>query len=250
MDSHRLVKKAVLSSLCEGIGNDIVASVIPRAYELFAPVAGTPFLTGSTGISTSGTPGIVTDAAAGKFLYVLDVKNLYTFSIDVSSGALTLLQTVPVEYGDGVAVDPSGSYLYEVGSNSIISYSIDPTSGLLQLSKSSPTAEQAGAYTIALSPTGQFAYTIENNNYLVSYSITNGAFTPVGKAYAGVYGAQIAVDPSGSFVYVPQACSNCTSGLYNVVHEFSVGSTGALTPLAGSTVAVGVTPVGITVTSQ
>jgi hypothetical protein len=177
MDSHRLVKKAILSSLCEGIGNDIVASVIPRAYELFAPlhscyrgivfcklslrllervydnsadllhvfaidsttgvlgevspspyktknqpgwvmvdpagthvylyvsgenvaypgqggnqvdaynlsptgvltsVAGTPFLTGSIGISTSGTPGIVTDAA-GKFLYVLDVKNLYTF---------------------------------------------------------------------------------------------------------------------------------------------------------------------------
>jgi len=58
------------------------------------------------------------------------------------------------------------------------------------------------------------------------------------------------VDPSGSFVYVPQACSFCPSGMYNVIQEFSVGSTGALTPLSVPRVAAGVTPWGITVISQ
>jgi len=113
------------------------------------------------------------------------------------------VQTVPSGYGGGIALDPAGSYLYAAGSNSILTYEISPTSGMLKLAKSSPTAKLAGAYIIAVSPTGTFAYTIENNNYLVSYLITDGAFVPVGTIHSGVYGLQIAVDPSGSFVYVP-----------------------------------------------
>jgi 6-phosphogluconolactonase len=154
-----------------------------------------------------------------------------------------------------LALDPAEDYLYEVGSNtdSILSYSIDLTSGMLKLAKSSPRAEKFGALAITISPSGLFAYTIESDNNtfnLVSYSISNGEFTPVGKVYPGVYGAQIAVDPSGSFVYVPQACSSCPGSAYNIINEFSVGSTGALTPLSVPTVAAGVTPWGITVISQ
>ena len=110
--------------------------------------------------------------------------------------------------------------------------------------------EQHGAYTISVSPTGQFAYTIEKNNDLVSYTIKNGVFTPVGSVYAQVYGEKIGIDPSGSFVYVPQACSNCPSGVYNVVHEFSIGSTGALAKISGSPVAAGTTPWRIAFTTQ
>jgi DNA-binding beta-propeller fold protein YncE len=110
--------------------------------------------------------------------------------------------------------------------------------------------EQNGAFTIAISPTGQFAYTIENSNDLVSYTLSNGVFKPVGTVYAQVYGLQIGIDPSGSFVYVPQACSNCPGGAYNVVNEFSIGSTGALTKIPGSPVAAGTTPWGIAFTTQ
>ncbi len=229
-----------------------------HAYDLsltgvLTEVVGSPFFTGSTGISESqDIPGMVTDVA-GKFLYVQDLTNLYTFGIHASSGALTMLQRLPLEVGGALAMDPAGSYLYEVGSNSILSYSIDPASGLLKLAKSSPTVEGFGALTITLSPNGQFAYTIEGNNStfnLVSYAVSNGNFTSIGKVYPDVYGAQIAVDPSGSFVYVPQACSSCPSGVYNVVHEFSIGDSGALTPLLSPTVAAGVTPWGITLVSQ
>ena len=148
-------------------------------------------------------------------------------------------------------MDPAGNYLYEVGAgyDAILTYSINSTSGMLTLLKSSPMFEQDGAYTISISPNGQFAYTIERNNYLVSYAISNGGLTQVGKVYSGIYGEQIGVDPSSSFVYVPQACSNCPGGVYNVVNELSIGSTGALTPLSASTVPAGVTPWGITMTS-
>ncbi|MEO8735937.1 MAG: beta-propeller fold lactonase family protein [Edaphobacter sp.] len=214
-------------------------------------IAGAPFSTGSTstGTFTVGSSGIVTDAA-GKFLYVQDLANLYVFRFDSTSGAIAPLQTVPSSYGGGIALDPAGKYLYAAGSNLILSYGIDSVSGLLTLVKSSPTLKQNGAYTISVSSNGQFAYMIENNNDLVSYTISNGGFTPVGNTYSGVYGDQIAIDPSDNFVYVPQACTTCTSGAYNVVNEFSIGNTGALTPLSGSPVTSGVTPWGITLTTQ
>jgi len=235
-------------------GGNQVGAYSLSSTGVLTSIAGGPFSTGSTATTglTVGAAGIVTDAG-GKFLYVQDLANIYTFSIDSSSGALTLLQTVPgANFGGAIALDPAGSYLYGVGSgtNSILTYSINATTGFLAQVKSSAMLEKNGAYTISISPTGQFAYTIENNNDLVSYVISNGGFTPVGKVYSGVYGEQIAVDPSGSFVYVPQACSFCASGLYNVVNEFSIGSTGALTPLPSPTVAAGVTPWGITLTTQ
>ena len=129
----------------------------------------------------------------------------------------------------------------------------DPVSGLLKLAKSSPTVGRGGALTIALSPNGRFAYTLEGNNPtfdLVSYVVSNGNFTSIGKVYPDMWGFQIAVDPSGSFVYVPLACVFCPNGVYNVIHEFSIGNTGALTPLPGSPIQGGITPLGITVTSQ
>lgn len=226
-----------------------------QAYDLSATgvltsVAGSPFYTGSAGISISGgTPAMTTDGA-GKYLYVQDIQNLYVFSIDSGSGALTLLQTVPSKFGNAIALDPTGSYLYAVGSNSILTYGIDPASGLLTLVKSSPTASQTGPYTITLSHSGKFAYTIENNNDLQTYAVADGGFTPIGKTYSGIYGEQIAIDPSDSYLYVPQACSSCPSGVYNIVHEFSIGATGALTPLPSATVMAGVTPWGITITTQ
>lgn len=232
-------------------GNQIAAYNIGSTGVLTS-IPGAPFSTGGTITPYTVGSGIVTDAA-GKFLYVMDLVNLYTFSINSNSGALTLLQSIPgPDSGDGIALDPAGNYLYAVGAgtNSILTYSINVASGLLTQTKSSAMMEKNGAYTITVSPNGLFAYTIENNNDLVSYSVSNGVFMPVGSVYSGVYGEQISIDPSVSFVYAPQACSFCQSGVYNVVNEFAIGSTGALTKISGSPVAAGVTPWGITLTSQ
>jgi DNA-binding beta-propeller fold protein YncE len=230
-------------------GTNSVGGFSLSASGALVPIAGSPFRT--TGTENSGT-GIVFNPA-GTFVYVQDLTNIYAYNVSAGSGALTLMQTIagPSSTG-GIALDPHGTYLYAVGSgtNSVLAYSINTSTGLLTPAPSSPLVEQNGAYTISVSPSGQFAYTIENNNDLVSYTLKNGVFTPTGSVYAQVYGEKIGIDPSGSFVYVPQACGTCPSGVYNVVHEFSIGSTGALTKISGSPVAAGTTPWGIAFTTQ
>jgi 6-phosphogluconolactonase len=215
------------------------------------PIAGSPFATSGLQL---GPEGVIINAT-GTFIYVQDSVNIYSYTVNASSGALTLVQTIAgpsVPNTSGIALDPHGTYLYAVGTgtNSIETYSINASTGLLTLAGSSPMLEQNGAFTLAISPTGQFAYTIEDDNDLVSYSLSNGVFKPVGTVYTQVYGLQIGIDPSGSFVYVPQACSNCPGGAYNVVNEFSIGSTGALTKIHGSPVAAGTTPWSIAFTTQ
>jgi 6-phosphogluconolactonase (cycloisomerase 2 family) len=230
-------------------GSNSVGGYSVSATGALTPIAGSPF-------ATSGTHMFGDDiviSATGKFVYVQDSVNVYTYSVSASSGTLTLVQTIagPSDVG-GIALDPQGTYLYAVGpgTNSILVYSINASTGLLTAAGSSPMVEHNGAYTISISPTGQFAYTIEDNNDLVSYALNSGVFTPIGSVYTQVYGLRIGIDPSGSFVYVPQACSSCSSGVYNVVNEFSIGSTGALTKIPGSPVEAGTTPSGIAFTTQ
>jgi 6-phosphogluconolactonase len=212
------------------------------------PIAGSPFATPGNVHSYQD----VVINSAGTFVYVQDFVNIYTYSVNASSGALKLVQTIAGPSNPGaIAIDPHENYLYAVGSgsDSIQTYTINASTGLLTLLNSSPLVEQNGAYTISVSPTGQFAYTIENNNDLVSYALNNGVFTPIGSTYPHRYGTMIGIDPSGSFVYVPQACSaNCA--VYNVVYEFSIGGTGALATIPGSPVLAGTTPVEIAFTTQ
>jgi 6-phosphogluconolactonase len=232
-------------------GSNFVGGFTLSATGALTPIAGSPFAT--FGTQESGDDIVIN--AAGTFVYVQDLDNIYAYSVNASTGALTLIQTIAVHLAvGGIALDPHGTFLYAVGpatgANSILAYTINASSGMLTLARASPMTEPNGAYTISISPTGQFAYTIENNNDLVSYALNNGVFTSVGAVYSQVYGQKIGIDPSGSFVYVPQACSNCPSGVYNVVNEFSIGSTGALTRIPGSPVAAGTTPFGIAITTQ
>ncbi|HEX4320534.1 MAG TPA: beta-propeller fold lactonase family protein [Acidobacteriaceae bacterium] len=228
--------------------NGSVGGFSVSATGALSPIAGSPFANSDS--QDLGKSTVIN--AAGTFVYVQGLANIYVYSVNASSGALTLVQTIAgPSFGFSIALDPHGTYLYAIGgTNSILSYSISASTGLLSPSVESPMAEQNGAYTISISPTGLFAYTIENNNDLVSYALNNGKFTPVGSVYAQVYGQQIGIDPSGSFVYVPQSCDNCPSGVYNVVYEFSIGHTGALTKIPGSPVAAGTTPFGIAFTTQ
>jgi 6-phosphogluconolactonase len=231
------------------MGSNSVGGFSLSSTGALTPISGSPF-------ATSGTEDFGDDIVmnvAGTFAYVQDAVNIYAYAVNATTGALTLSQAISGPSGvGGIALDPHGTYLYAVGpgTNSILAYSVNASTGLLTLATSSPMVEQDGAYTISVSPTGQFAYTIENNNDLVSYSLADGGFTHTGSVYAQVYGEKIGIDPSGSFVYVPQACSNCPSGVYNVINEFSIGGNGALTKISGSPVSAGTTPWGIAFTTQ
>lgn len=252
--THVYLYRTGASTAYPGVAGNQIAAFTLSPTGVLTAVKGSPFLTGAVGDVFASATGMAIDTA-GKFLYLQDNFNLHTFSIDPASGGLTLLQTLPSQFAGGIALDPGNSYLYAAQANFLLAYGIDPVSGLLSLAKSTAMVTthmtfQTQAYTLSLSPDGKFAYTIEDNNDLVSYTVNSGAFTPVGTVFSGVYGQQIGIDPSGEFLYVPQACSSCPSGLYNVVHQYAIGKTGALTQLATPTVAAGITPWDITVTSQ
>jgi 6-phosphogluconolactonase len=78
--------------------------------------------------------------------------------------------------------------------------------------------------------------------YLFGFSTANGTIAPLNNGVpfsAGVQPSAIALDPSGSYVYV-------TDSTGNNVHAWAVGS-GLLTPVSGSPFAAGNSPSGIVI---
>jgi 6-phosphogluconolactonase (cycloisomerase 2 family) len=246
--THVYLYRTGSSASYPGVGGNQIVAYNLSSTGLLTPVNGSPFPVGAPGAPFDSEWGIVIDTT-GKFLYLKGPTHLYTFGIDASTGGLSLLQTQAAQEYGGIALDPGGHYLYVVVQGLIQSYSIDTVSGLLNMTKSTSTPATQSASHIALSPDGTYAYT-SGVDVLASYTVSNGVFTPVGTVYTGVYGQQIVVDPSGSFVYVPQACSFCAGSPNNIVSEFSITKTGALTPLATPSVPSGVTPWSITVITQ
>lgn len=231
-----------------GAGPNVVSAYSINSAGVLTPVSGQPF---STGGSDTFLDALAINAA-GTFLYTQNANSVSVFAVTAATGALSLVQTVTgIGSGAGGALDPGGNFFYvaDATKNVILAYSINASTGMLTLADTSPMALGA-SYTLAVSPTGQFAYTIENTTNLVAYSINNGVFKSI-QTTTGLFALKLTVDPSGSFVYAPQACSaNCPGGVYNVVSEFAIGSTGALTSISGSPVTTGITPTGITITTQ
>ena len=80
--------------------------------------------------------------------------------------------------------------------------------------------------SVAVSPTGKFAYVANNGSNDVSmYTIngTTGVLSPAGTIAAGLAPTSIAIHPAGGFAYVTNSPSNTVS-IYSID-----GATGALT---------------------
>jgi 6-phosphogluconolactonase (cycloisomerase 2 family) len=94
------------------MGSNFVGGLSLSATGALTPIAGSPF-------ATSGTQKIGDDVvinAAGTFVYVQDLVNIYTYSVSASSGALTLVQTIAgPSSACAITLDPHGTYLYAVG---------------------------------------------------------------------------------------------------------------------------------------
>lgn len=109
-----------------------------------APVAGSPFQTGVGPTSVAVVP-------TGQFIYVTNKPcevpncggNLYAYSVDASTGALTPLPGSPFPTGDGawaVAIDGTGQLAYVANfySKNISAYRIDAGTGIVTEIAGSP----------------------------------------------------------------------------------------------------------------
>jgi 6-phosphogluconolactonase len=211
---------------------------------VLSPVPGSPFATGAGG-TTFGCCAVMD--GSGKFLYVADSANVYSYAIDATNGSLTLLSTVAgPRLCDTLAVDPAGTFLYAVGAgaNSVWAYALNSSTGAVAPAASSPLQVQDGAYTIAIVPSGKFAYTVESGLYVVGYNLENGVFTGLGAPYPGALGTQyLTIDPSGTYLYAPQTGSD------NDVTGFQISASGELTTIPGSPTPSGGWPYSLTITT-
>jgi 6-phosphogluconolactonase (cycloisomerase 2 family) len=237
-------------------------------------IASSPFITGA-----SSTPGSVAIAPNGNFLYVLSGevlgtginKPIYGFSVNTTTGVLTQLAgspflATPFAYvPTDMVLHPSGKFMYVTSYNGgagnllgqVAIYAVDPATGAVTLPGTSAATGSTNATSIAVDPTGNFAYVtnapdlVQRGNTVSAYTIdaTTGALTPiVGSPFAaGLDPVSVSVDPTGRFVFVVDAGSNTASD--GAVSAYSINTTtGALTPVPGSPFAAGQSPSGIATT--
>jgi 6-phosphogluconolactonase (cycloisomerase 2 family) len=187
---------------------------------------------------------------SGKFAYVaneggFNPTSVSMYAINTTTGVLTLTGTVAADgRAVSVVVDPSGKFAYAAdgGQNGSLNgvnvsmYTIDATTGVL--TSIGTIAAGLSPTSIAIHPTGKFAYVVSpDSNDISTYAVntTTGILTLTG-TLAAVAGS-IAIHPSGRFAYVTSA-----SG----VSMYTIDTTtGALT-FAGTTGA-GSSPGSITI---
>ena len=149
-------------------GSDSVSgyTIDPNTGALTA-IAGSPFPAGSFPVSVAVDP-------SGKFAYVANNSpfsggngNVSGYTIDPNTGALTAIADSPFPAGAGpasVAVDPSGKFAYVTnapfssGTGNVSGYTIDPNTGALTAIAGSPFPAGAGPVSVAVDPSGRFAY--------------------------------------------------------------------------------------------
>jgi 6-phosphogluconolactonase len=144
---------------------------------------------------------------------------------------------LPATGATQITIDPFGNFLYIpiFSAKMIAVYQIDSYSGALSDSLPQQIVTGRANTAIAIDPTGRFAYTADStDNTITAYSIdpSTGALTPIGSPVPVSANAfSIVADYSGKFVYVVLANKSVVS--------YAIGSTGALTPVAGGVAATG-----------
>src|SRR6202167_270251 len=220
-------------------------------------------LTSTSGGISGNSPGFCCFTAVAvhpsdKFAYVANgdsfPRSVSMYTISGANGALTYFGPIDAEgFPTSVVVDPSGPFVYVAaetdpgasGPGSVSMYAIDATTGALSSLGTVATGTmiaESSSNSIAVDPTGAFAYVTNSGSNSVSmYSInaTTGVLTSVGLMDAGTTPLSVAVDPSGKFAYVTNFNSSNVS-MYTIDP-----ATGVLT--STGTIAAGTNPTSIAI---
>jgi 6-phosphogluconolactonase (cycloisomerase 2 family) len=189
---------------------------------------------------------------SGRWLYVasssLTTQQVSAFSINQSTGALTLIGSVPnpATSPSDLHVTPNGQFVYVINSdNSISAYAINSTTGALT-AVTNPTTTLNSPVFGAIDPTSTYLFVANHGNSTITpFTIgTTGALT-AGTPFA-VTGAtnlgSLVVDPTSKFLYVVDPTA---PGVF----VLSIGTGGALTQTinGGSAYPLGSQPLGIAI---
>jgi 6-phosphogluconolactonase len=254
-----LVLALVVASLascigCSSTANNYVYATLPDANQVIAyredpnsgvltQIAGSPYSVGDGANSLVLHP-------SGKFLYVSNPgqneSDISLFTI-ATNGVLTEVfprtSVAPYTKQGFLNMDPAGKFLYvaNVGSNNISVFAIDSGTGALtpltgKLASSTFTT-QLPILNMQLTPSGNYLYISSGagpgtpSGVVEAFSVTAGALQPIQPVSvfptAGNNPNGLAIDPTGTFLYVANSSSNSIS-------IFTIASTGSLSPVQNS----------------
>jgi 6-phosphogluconolactonase len=241
----------------EGEYGSVSAYAVDATSGVLTPVKGSPFLTGFA------PDGVAIDPT-GKFAYVTNYgkpSDGYVSAYIVNaSGALKPVKGSPFTAGlgvNGVVVDPKGKFVYATTQyDGVFAYVINRISGALTAVKGSPFKAGVGPKSVAVVPTGKFAYVVNvgklgrNTGTVSGYSVnaSSGVLKQVkGSPFAaGTEPNGVAIDPTGSFIYVTNA--DGFSGSSGKVSAYTIDqNSGALAPVRGSPFGTDPSPEGVAV---
>lgn len=192
--------------------------------------------TQSTGACTVGGGGNPTaTGSAAAFAYYENQGTIGATMLDTSGnfGQLVGFANPPSSLQAlGVMVIVQTKWLYQVVGLQIQGFSIDGATGALTDITGSPFGlSGTEVYSLATDSAGKFLFVCDANNDQVqvfSINQTSGALAPAGTFATAGFAAQATSDGLGKYLYV-------TAGnLGGTVDVYRIGSTGLLTPIAGS----------------
>lgn len=203
-------------------------------------------------------------AVTGTNVFTINYRDLSTttsqgelveWAIDPATGALAQTShTLPLTEAGSPAVSPNGKFLYVQQAylnNGVFYWEVLPIQvgadgTLTPLTTNAQQTPSQGPSTIWVSPNGNFLY-VSVYGQIWDYQIdqTTGALTLIQK-YANFTAGTLAIDPAVKYVFITPTGLNQVST--TMLETFSVDpTTGALTPVANSTVDLKVSPISLAV---
>lgn len=159
-------------------------------------------------------------------------NNISAYSASATNGSLSALSGSPFSTGiqpAGFVATPNNKFMYVAndGGSTVTGFAVESTSGILTNLSSSPFASGVEPGNPAMTPNGKFLY-VRNwvSHTITAYSInsTTGALSTIGNYNTGVSAQIIAIDATGSFLYI--ILTN------NTVLEYSINqNSGALSSI-------------------
>lgn len=175
----------------------------------------------------------------GKFLYDPHDNTIDIYSIDQSSGLLTLIgsSTAAAPAGSFTAPSPDGHFLFNSGGGNVEVFSINQTNGQLSLVRTSPTAGSAGPLAVSSDSSLLFAANTAEGTLSILHIATDGTLMPI-------TGSPFSIDTQAqTIVPAPNARSLYISfgqPSQSHVKGYAFDATGgSLTPIPGASVSDG-----------
>jgi 6-phosphogluconolactonase (cycloisomerase 2 family) len=182
-----------------------------------------------TSSKLSASPIAITVAPNNAFLYVSTLGGIFVYTIDISTGQLTLGnsgQPISSDPATTMQVDSTNSWLVEgfSGTSNLFAIHINPSTGVLQSNQEQPVAlPSSGVTQIAISP--------DNTNVLVALGSGGTATIPFNASNANPFGnvGTLGVKGTGgaalSVAFDPIPSGGTAPRLFYIGETVAVGAT-------------------------